>query len=158
MDNKSIEEYLGFGSGAVDGLGIGGLLKVRVEDFRVEEVSSIPALDPKGRFTVVRVTLVNWETNRFLKRLSRACGINRNRVFASGLKDKRAITTQLLVIDASQKKIEQVDIADSTIEILGRTHQKIGMSDHDGNRFTLTVRGCCDVDGAPLEGKEAMRR
>ncbi|MCP2503231.1 MAG: tRNA pseudouridine(13) synthase TruD [Candidatus Thalassarchaeaceae archaeon] len=158
MDNQSIEEYLGFGSGAVDGLGIGGLLKVRVEDFRVEEVSSIPALDPKGRFTVVRVTLVNWETNRFLKRLSRACGINRNRVFASGLKDKRAITTQLLVIDAPQKKIEQVDIADSSIEILGRTHQKIGMSDHDGNRFALTVRGCCDVDGTPLEGKEAMRR
>jgi|GEM_PF-6043461 len=36
MDNKSIEEYLGFGSGAVEGLGIGGILKVRVEDFRVE--------------------------------------------------------------------------------------------------------------------------
>ena len=53
MDNKSIEEYLGFGSGAVEGLGIGGILKVRVEDFRVEEVSPIPALDPKGRFTVV---------------------------------------------------------------------------------------------------------
>ena len=68
MDNKSIEEYLGFGSGAVEGLGIGGILKVRVEDCRVEEVSPIPALDPKGRFTVVRATLVNWETNRFLKR------------------------------------------------------------------------------------------
>ena len=110
MDNKSIEEYLGFGSGAVEGLGIGGILKVRVEDFRVEEVSPIPALDPKGRFTVVRATLENWETNRFLKRLSRACGINRNRIFASGLKDKRAITTQLLVIDAPRKKVESVDI------------------------------------------------
>ena len=61
MDNKSIEEYLGFGSGAVEGLGIGGILKVRVEDFRVEEVSPTPALDPKGRFTVVRATLVNWD-------------------------------------------------------------------------------------------------
>jgi hypothetical protein len=27
MDNKSIEEYLGFGSGAVEGLGIGGIIK-----------------------------------------------------------------------------------------------------------------------------------
>tara|TARA_B110000003_G_scaffold179504_1_gene178812 strand:- start:753 stop:2150 length:1398 start_codon:yes stop_codon:yes gene_type:complete len=158
MDNKSIEEYLGFGAGAVEGLGIGGILKVRVEDFRVEEVSSIPALDPKGRFTVVRATLVNWETNRYLKRLSRACGINRNRIFSSGLKDKRAITTQLLVIDAPQKRVEEVSIPDSTLEILGRTHQKIGMSDHDGNRFSITVRGCCDTDGTPLEGKEAMRR
>ena len=48
MDNKSIEEYLGFGSGAVEGLGIGGILKVRVEDFRVEEVSPTPALDLKA--------------------------------------------------------------------------------------------------------------
>ena len=48
MDNQSIEEYLGFGAGAVEGKGIGGILKVRVEDFRVEEVSSIPALDPKA--------------------------------------------------------------------------------------------------------------
>jgi tRNA pseudouridine13 synthase len=158
MDNKSIEEYLGFGAGAVDCLGIGGILKVRVEDFRVEEVSSIPALDPKGRFTVVRATLINWETNRFLKRLSRACGINRNRIFSSGLKDKRAVTTQLLVIDAPQKRVEEVDIPDSTLEILGRTHQKIGMSDHDGNRFAITVRGCCDNQGQPLDGKEAMRR
>ncbi|MDC3282402.1 tRNA pseudouridine(13) synthase TruD, partial [Euryarchaeota archaeon] len=153
MDNQSIEEYLGFGAGAVEGQGIGGILKVRVEDFRVEEVSSIPALDPKGRFTVVRATLVNWETNRYLKRLSRACGINRNRIFSSGLKDKRAITTQLLVIDAPQKRVEEVSIPDSTLEILGRTHQKIGMSDHDGNRFSITVRGCCDNDGSPLEGK-----
>ena len=158
MDNKSIEEYLGFGSGAVEGPGIGGILKVRVEDFRVEEVSSIPALDPKGRFTVVRATLENWETNRFLKRLSRACGINRNRIFASGLKDKRAITTQLLVIDAPRKKVESVDIPDSTLEVLGRTHQKIGMSDHDGNRFTITVRGCCFENGEPMDGKEAMKR
>lgn len=158
MDNQSIEEYLGFGAGAVDGQGIGGILKVRVEDFRVEEVSSIPALDPKGRFTVVRATLVNWETNRYLKRLSRACGINRNRIFSSGLKDKRAITTQLLVIDAPQKRVEEVSIPDSTLEVLGRTHQKIGMSDHDGNRFSITVRGCCDIEGKPLEGKEAMQR
>jgi len=158
MDTESIEEYLGFGAGAVDALGIGGILKVRVEDFRVEEVSSIPALDSKGRFTVVRATLVNWETNRFLKRLSRACGINRNRIFSSGLKDKRAITTQLLVIDAPQKRVEEVNIPDSTLEILGRTHQKIGMSDHDGNRFSITVRGCCDNQGNALDGKEAMRR
>ena len=158
MDNKSIEEYLGFGSGAVEGLGIGGILKVRVEDFRVEEVSPTPALDPKGRFTVVRATLVNWETNRFLKRLSRACGINRNRIFASGLKDKRAITTQLLVIDAPRKKVESVIIPDTTLEILGRTHQKIGMSDHDGNRFSITVRGCCYKNGNPMDGKEAMSR
>lgn len=157
-DSSQVERYLGLHGWAFEGSGIGGLLKVRIEDFRVEEVSRTPALDNKGRFTVVRATLHNWETNRFLRRLAGACGINRNRIFSSGLKDKRAVTTQLLVIDAPRKKVEAVDIPDTELEILGRTHQKVGMSDHDGNRFTITVRGCCDADGSPLDAKEAMRR
>ena len=138
--------------------GIGGLLKTRVEDFRVEESSKIPALDDKGRFTVARVTMTNWETNRYLRRLARACEINKNRIFSSGLKDKRAITTQILVIDAPRRKVESVEIPDSTIEVLGRTHQKVAMGDHDGNRFTITVRGCCDESGNPIDAKEAMSR
>ncbi len=157
-DSRQIEQHLGLHGWAFEGSGIGGLLKVRIEDFRVEEVARTPALDNKGRFTVVRATLHNWETNRFLRRLAGACGINRNRIFCSGLKDKRAVTTQLLVIDAPRKKVEAVDIPDTELEILGRTHQKVGMGDHDGNRFTITVRGCCDEDGSPLEAKEAMRR
>ena len=138
--------------------GIGGLLKTRVEDFRVEESSKIPALDDKGRFTVARVTMTNWETNRYLRRLARACEINKNRIFSSGLKDKRAITTQILVIDAPRRKVESVEIPDSTIEVLGRTHQKVAMGDHDGNRFTITVRGCCNESGNPIDAKEAMSR
>ena len=155
---EDIERYLGLDSWAHEGPGIGGLLKVRIEDFRVEEVSRTPALDKKGRFTVVRATLHNWETNRYLRRLAGACGISRKRIFSSGLKDKRAVTTQLLVIDAPRHKVESVEIPDTELEILGRTHQKVGMSDHDGNRFTITVRGCCDADGSPLDAKEAMKR
>jgi len=149
---------LGLSTWTVPAEGIGGLLKARVEDFRVEESSKVPALDDKGRFTVARVTMTNWETNRYLRRLARGCGINKNRIFSSGLKDKRAITTQILVIDAPRRKVESVEIPDSTIEVLGRTHQKVAMGDHDGNRFTITVRGCCDISGKPIDAKEAMRR
>ncbi len=158
MSPLEIEESLGLVGWSVEDDGVGGLLKVRVEDFRVEEVSKVPALDPKGRFTVARVTLHNWETNRLLNRLAKSCGISRNRIFASGLKDKRAVTTQILVIDAPQKRVSEVTIPDCEIEILGRTHQKVGMSDHDGNRFTITVRGCCYPDGSPMDGKEALMR
>ena len=158
MTEGSLEERLGLSEWTSDNDGIGGVLKSRVEDFRVEEISKIPALDPKGRFTVARITMVNWETNRYLKRLSKACGISRNRIFSSGMKDKRAVTTQIVVIDSPLYKVEKIKIPDSTIEILGRTHQKIGMSDHDGNRFTITVRGCCDSAGFPLDGIEAMKR
>ena len=158
MSDPSIADSLGLSYWPTEGGGIGGLLKCRVEDFRVEEVSNTPALDDRGRFTVARVTMVNWESNRFLKRLSGACGISRNRVFSSGLKDKRAITTQLIVIDAPRSKVEAVSIPDSSIEVIGRTHQKLGMGDHDGNRFTITVRGCCDSECRPIDAKEAMQR
>ena len=158
MTHSSIEERLGLSEWPVSAEGVGGLLKCRVEDFRVEEASKTPALDPKGRFTVARVTMVNWETNRYLRRLARSCGINRNRIFSSGIKDKRAITTQTLVIDAPRKRVEEVEIPDSTVEVIGRTHHKLGMGDHDGNRFTITVRGCCDASGKPIDAKEAMRR
>ena len=115
-------------------------------------------MDPKGRFTVIRVTLRDWETNRFIGRLASACKISRNRIFSSGLKDKRAVTTQLMVVDAKSKIIEEIEIPDTDIEILGRTHQKIGMGSHDGNRFTITVRGCSDKNGAPIDSKEALSR
>jgi len=155
---SSIEGQLGLTGWSAEGDGIGGLLKTRVEDFRVDEIARIPALDPKGRFTVARVSLNNWETNRFLGRLAKACGISRRRIFSSGMKDKRAVTSQILVIDAHRSKVEAAEITDATIEVIGRTHHKIGMSDHDGNRFTITVRGCSDSDGNPIDSKETMSR
>ena len=57
---EGIEESLGLVGWAFHNEGVGGLLKVRVEDFRVEEVSRVPALDPKGRFTVARATSVSY--------------------------------------------------------------------------------------------------
>ena len=158
MPFSSIEGQLGLTGWSAEGDGIGGLLKTRVEDFRVDEIARIPALDPKGRFTVARVSLNNWETNRFLGRLAKACGISRRRIFSSGMKDKRAVTSQILVIDAHRSKVEAAEITDATIEVIGRTHHKIGMSDHDGNRFTITVRGCSDSDGNPIDSKETMSR
>ena len=158
IDRKEVEASLGLDYFCVPGEGIGGILKTRVDDFRVKEQARTPSWDPKGRFTVIRATLRDWETNRFIGRLASACKISRNRIFSSGLKDKRAVTTQLMVVDAKSKVIEEIDIPDTEIEILGRTHQKVSMGNHDGNRFTITVRGCADENGSPLESKEAMSR
>jgi tRNA pseudouridine13 synthase len=156
MDSEQLAESLGLNSWVCPGDGIGGLLKVRVEDFRVEEEADVPALDPKGRFTIARITLTDWETNRFVNRLARALKMSRNRIWFSGTKDKRAITTQLFVIDAHQQKVEEVQIKDVEIEVLGRSHQKVKMGDHSSNRFTITIRGCAEKDGSPMEIGRAL--
>ena len=158
MNPAEIAAACGLTGYSCDGKGIGGILKSRFEDFRVEEVGRVPALEPRGRFTVARVTLTNWETNRFVGKLAKILGISKNRIWFSGTKDKRAITTQLLVIDAPQNKVSDVELSDVDIEVLGRSHQKLGFGDHSANRFTITVRGCADADGSPLEAKEAIAR
>ena len=158
MTPADIAAACGLTGYACEGAGIGGMLKSRFEDFRVEEVGRIPALEVKGRFTVVRATLTNWETNRFVGKLARILGISKNRIWFSGTKDKRAITTQLLVIDAPQNKVAVISMPDVEMEILGRSHQKLGFGDHNSNRFTITVRGCANDDGTPLEAKDAIAR
>jgi tRNA pseudouridine13 synthase len=156
MDSEQIAETLGLNSWVCPGDGVGGLLKVRVEDFRVEEQSDVPALDHKGRFTIARITLTDWETNRFVNRLARALKMSRNRIWFSGTKDKRAVTTQLFVIDAHQQKVADVEIKDVEIEVLGRSHQKVRMGDHAANRFTITIRGCAEKDGSPMDAERAL--
>ena len=113
-------EAIGLTGYATDASGIGGLVKTRVEDFRVEELSTKLSMDQRGRFTVARITLRNWETNRFIARLAKALGIPKERIFFAGTKDKRAITRQLFVIDAPANKVSGVDMTDVDIEVLGR--------------------------------------
>ena len=156
--DDNIAEVIGLTGYAVDSKGIGGILKARVSDFRVDEISSKISLDQKGRFTAANVTLTNWETNRFISKLARACGISRNRVFFAGTKDKRAVTKQVFIIDAPQKRVANVSLSDVEIEIIGRTHQKLGFGNHKGNRFTIIVRGCCNEDGSPMSESEAIAR
>ncbi len=150
MSNDELAASIGLATFIGDAAGIGGLIKARVEDFRVEEEGSTPSLDRKGRFTVARITLSDWETNRFVNRLAGSLKISRKRIWFSGTKDKRAVTTQLFVIDAQESKVRDFEMKDVDIEILGRTHQKLAMGSHAGNRFSINVRGCSDESGNPL--------
>lgn len=151
-----VARAIGLEGYATNTTGIGGVLKARVSDFRVEEISTSISFDSRGRFTVARITLTNWETNKFCNNLAKRLGISRNRIFFAGTKDKRAVTQQIFIIDATQHKVAQIDIPDVEIEILGRTHQKIGFGNHRGNRFTIVVRGCCHPDGTPMTEDEAL--
>ena len=79
---------------------------------------------------MVKVTLRDWETNRFIRRFTSALKINRNRIWFSGTKDKKAVTTQLMVVDAPVSRVEEIEIKDVDIDVIGRTHQKVAMGAH----------------------------
>jgi len=154
--SDALAQAIGLVGYATNHDGIGGIIKARSTDFRVEEIATSISLDNRGRFTVAKVTLTNWETNRFCNQLAAKLRIPRNRIFFAGTKDKRAVTTQLFVIDAPMNKVAELELPDVEIEVLGRTHQKIGFGNHRGNRFTIVVRGCCHPDGSPMSDEEAL--
>ena len=79
-----VAKAIGLEGYATDTIGIGGVLKARVSDFRVDEISTSISLDSRGRFTVARITLTNWETNKFCNNLAKRLGISRNRIFFAG--------------------------------------------------------------------------
>ena len=120
----SLANAIGLTGYAIDSPGIGGVLKSRVADFRVEEISTNISLDPRGRFTAANITLTNWETNRFINKLAKACGISRNRIFFAGTKDKRAVTRQVFIIDAPVKRVSSVNLPDVEIEIIWKNSPK----------------------------------
>lgn len=153
---SSIAEAIGLTGFAVEGEGIGGVLKTRFADFRVDEKIKKIAKDQKGRFTIAQITLTNWETNRFVNRLAKTLKMSRDRIWFAGTKDKRAITKQLFIIDSKLQKVQQVEIPDAEIEILGRTHQKLNFGNHRGNIFTIVIRGCAHIDGSPMSKEDAL--
>lgn len=142
-----------------DADGIGGRLRESPEDFRVRELE---AFDPeplgadRGSYPelVVRVTLRDWDTNDFARRISDALGISRERVSWAGTKDKRAVTTQLFTL----REVDPDDlpaIRGADIEPLGRAGRRLSFGDLAGNAFEIRVADA--VAEAPERVAETVR-
>ncbi len=138
-----VERAVGIDHYVSDVDGIGGRLRESPEDFRVRELE---AFDPEpldadpGSYPdlVCRVTLRDWDTNDFARRLSDALGVSRERVSWAGTKDKRAVTTQLFTVrDADPADLPAIRGAE--IEPLGRAGRSLSFGDLAGNAFEIRV-------------------
>ncbi|HYM40408.1 MAG TPA: tRNA pseudouridine(13) synthase TruD [Thermoplasmata archaeon] len=121
--------------------GVGGILKAAAEDFVVEEVSSDLPRTPGGRYTIARVRVREWETNRLVRQLARSLHISRRRIGFAGTKDKRALTTQLVSFEGvPPESLRALRIKD--VEILDAFPSSRGLEIGDlvGNAFRVVVR------------------
>ena len=121
--------------------GTGGRLKACAEDFVVNEISSLPEPAENGKYTIFKVTARNWETNRMVRLLSREMGISRERIGFAGTKDKRAVTTQLMSVDAPPSILENVSLQDLTISDAYTARRKVQIGDLIGNEFVIRASG-----------------
>uniref|UniRef100_UPI0024697976 tRNA pseudouridine(13) synthase TruD n=1 Tax=Halorubrum sp. Boch-26 TaxID=2994426 RepID=UPI0024697976 len=153
------ERAVGMAYYVSDADGIGGRLRESPDDFRVRELEAFepePLGVDRGSYPelIVRVTLRDWDTNDFARRVSDALGISRERVSWAGTKDKRAVTTQLFTLREVDPD-ELPAIRGAEIEPLGRAGRRLSFGDLAGNAFEIRVADA--VDEAPERVGDAVR-
>ena len=121
--------------------GIGGRIKMRFEDFVVDEVRAYAADGREGRHLMVRVRKRGMSTPDLIRNLAHALRIESRDIGCAGRKDRDAVTTQWLTVPFEcSAALEKMDLPD--FEVLeARPHgQKLRMGHLHGNRFRIVVR------------------
>ena len=130
--------------------GIGGAIKNEADDFIVDEIPILPQKKEGGRYSICKVTVRNWETNRLIREISRRLHISRKRIGFAGTKDKKGITSQFMSFeDVDENALRSLDISDVDIQFIQRSGRKLNIGDLWGNRFSIRIRDC-DYSGASL--------
>jgi tRNA pseudouridine13 synthase len=124
-----------------DLLGIGGRIKTQIEDFEVEE---IPAYQPCG----VGDHLFLWIEKRglgaeyFVRQVARRLDIAVSEVGTAGLKDRQAVTRQMVSAPArAEPRLNQLDGDGIRLLNVSRHGNKLKPGHLHGNRFRILVRG-----------------
>ncbi|GAH69541.1 unnamed protein product, partial [marine sediment metagenome] len=121
--------------------GIGGVIRRRLEDFRVEE---LPLYAPSGEGTHVyfRVVKSGVPTPVAVRRIARHMGVHPGAIGFAGLKDAHAITSQWMSLEFADEaqlarfRDSQVGIAEIT-----RHGNKLRPGHLAGNCFGIRIRG-----------------
>ncbi|WP_447973665.1 tRNA pseudouridine(13) synthase TruD [Nitrospira sp. Kam-Ns4a] len=122
--------------------GIGGVIRAQPEDFQVEEC---PLYLPcgEGEHLYLRITKRGLSTPDLVKRLSSTFGVKMMGIGVAGLKDARAVATQMVSVqglspDAAGRLKPDAQIL--AVQVLGRHRNRLRTGHHAGNRFRLIVR------------------
>lgn len=122
--------------------GIGGQIRTMPEDFQVEERPLyLPCGD--GEHLYITITKRGLSTPDLVRRLSSTLGVKAQAIGVAGLKDSRAVTTQMVSLQGvTPEKLSAVKIDDMvlSLQILGRHRNRLRTGHHSGNHFRLVVR------------------
>ncbi len=135
--------------------GIGGVLKQRPEDFLVEE---IPLYEPSGagEHFYLFVQKREMTTLELVGKIAKHFGVSRRAVGYAGLKDKHAITRQVLSIHMPGRKLDEFPLFEhhhATVLWAALHSNKLRRGHLKGNRFSIRVR---EVDATGAVGAKRV--
>jgi tRNA pseudouridine13 synthase len=122
--------------------GIGGRIKERPEDFRVEEIPLYQFSDG-GDFAFLFLEKTNLSNLHLVNLMRKHLDLKDHEVGVAGWKDKRAITRQWISLPHGKAPEERLSsLADEGIRILEkrRHSNKLRMGHLLGNRFSVLIR------------------
>lgn len=123
-------------------------IKVRPEDFVVEELTTIP-IKRNGPFTLVKLTKQYWNTLDAIDYIARELGIPRRNLARAGLKDRYSFSTQYLTIKGHWHRPFQTENLQMTV--VGHTQRPMSPFFLRGNRFVITLRDCSTQELSCIE-------
>lgn len=123
-------------------------LRRLVDDFRVTEVNSLP-VGRSGNHAVYELEKTGWTTLDALNHYSRTLNLPRRNMAHAGLKDRHAVTRQIVTIRNGPRRSWNDESLSLTY--LGQASRETRSNDIVGNRFVLVVRSLSPEEQPRLE-------
>ncbi len=119
---------------------LGGRIKVRRTDFRVEEVPLYEA-SGEGTHSYFCIEKTGLSTFRAIHEIARALGRPHRDVGYAGMKDANAVTRQILSIEhVPPERIEKLQVPGVQVLWVRRHTNKLKLGHLKGNRFVIRLR------------------
>ncbi len=135
-----------------DAPGVGGTIKARPDDFMVDEQ---PLYEPcgSGEHLYLHIEKVNVSHGEMMAVLQKHFNVDENAIGFAGMKDKHAVTRQLVSIYLP-RPAPPVELAHDRIRVLwsDRHTNKLRRGHLAGNRFVIRIR---EVD--PMQAPQALK-
>jgi tRNA pseudouridine13 synthase len=138
--------------------GLGGRVKAAPEDFEVEE---IPAYPPSGAgdFLYLWIEKRDMGAEFFTRQVARRLDIPPGEVGTAGLKDRHAVTRQMVSVPAAaEARLAQLEGEGIRVLSAGRHTNKLRPGHLHGNRFRVLIRGARADEAALTAVLDTVRR
>ena len=120
--------------------GIGGQIKMKPEDFYVEEIPLYPP-SGEGQHIYLQFEKVGLTTLAAIKRIGQSLGIRRKQIGHAGLKDAHAVTRQTISIDGvSPERVAALNLNGIRVISISKHRNKLKIGHLAGNKFVIRVR------------------